>query len=182
MKKVLSASVLALASLSFATAANAQQTKTGNTNLHVVITDALDFTVNNTDVTLTFASAADYQSGVTSLQNNHLTVTTNRPYDLELQAAATTLAGTGGNLQTINASTVTVEIDDPVAQALGGTATTISALSDQKQKLLASATATSNKGINVKYSIPSSVSQTAEILGKAADTYTTLLTYTVTQK
>ncbi|WP_257666982.1 hypothetical protein [Parapedobacter tibetensis] len=152
---------------------------TGTTTLKVKLTDALSLTVNNEEVLLDFATAANYADGVEVDMANHLTVTSTKAYTINVKAASTTLAGTtDGNTNTIASNAVNVEVSDPSAQGLGGTTATV-ALSANDAALLTGATAASGKNINVKYGIPAA--NTGQVLGKTADTYTTILTYTITQ-
>ncbi|MBN9299469.1 MAG: hypothetical protein J0I41_20885 [Filimonas sp.] len=151
----------------------------GTTTLNVKLNDALSITVNDPTVLLQFVTTADYQNGVSVTMPSHLTVSSNQAYTLNVKTAAATLAGTGANVATLNASIVSVQLDNPVAQALGGTANTVNSLSSTNQPILSSATAVINKNVNIKYAIPSSVSSTSQVLGKPADTYSTTVTYTI---
>lgn len=159
--------------------AGAKAQTSGTTTLKVKLNDALSITVNDPEVLLEFITTSDYLNGVSATKPSHLTVSSNQAYSLNVKTAAATLAGTGANTTTLNASIVSVQVDDPVGQAVGGTATTVNALSTSNQPILASATAVMGKNINIKYAIPSSVSSTSQVLGKPADTYSTTVTFTI---
>lgn len=173
--KQIKCSVFILAVMAISASAKAQST-TGTTNLHVNIVDALSITVNTTDVTLTFTTPADYQNGRDSTINSHLTVTSNQAYDITVKAASAELSNAGGDK--INTNSVTVEI--PAGQTDLGTLNS-AALSTSDFMLISGGTAAVNKNINVKYSIPNTISSTSAILGKPAGDYETVLTYTITQ-
>lgn len=158
---------------------SAKAQTSGTTTLKVKLNDVLNITVNDPEVLLEFITASDYLNGVSVSKPSHLTISSNQAYSLNVKTAASTLAGTGVNTSTLNASIVSVQLDNPAGQALGGTPTTVNSLSTTNQPILATATAAINKAINIKYAIPSSVSSTSEVLGKPADTYSTTVTFTI---
>src|SRR4051812_15810275 len=61
--------------------------QTATTNVHVQLNDVMALAVNNADVYLRFLQASDYVSGVTTPQPGHLTVTSTKPYTLNVSAA-----------------------------------------------------------------------------------------------
>ncbi|MCD2421419.1 hypothetical protein LQ567_01500 [Niabella pedocola] len=159
--------------------ANAQPT-TGTTNLHVVINPLLSITVQQPDVTLAFTTLADYQNGVTTPMTGHLLITSILPYTVSLAANAATLAGTGGNTQTVNAAAVSVTAPATAnnTNLPGSNLQTIAALSTTPAPLIGGSYALAAPA-DVTYSVPQANVAT-QILGKAPDTYTVALTYSIT--
>jgi len=158
--------------------ANAQ---TGTTSVHVKLVDVLSLAVNNTDVNINFNTVTDYQNGVTVPLSGHLLVTSNKAYTLNVKASGS-FAGTGVNTDVLDPSVVKISL--PVGgnnTDLGVTPATISNLSSTDAALLTSANPAVSKLLDVTYAVPSSVSSTTAILGKKADTYTSTVTYTITQ-
>lgn len=154
---------------------------TGTTSVHVKLVDILALTVNNSDVNINFNNASDYQNGVTVAMPGHLTVTSNQPYTLNVKAAGN-LAGTGANTDVLDPSVLTVALPTTGNNTtLGAVPTTASGLSTTNAALVTSATPGLLKLLDVNYTVPSSVSTTSALLGKKADTYTTTVTYTITQ-
>jgi len=177
MKKVFT--ILCAVALMSVGAAEAQVT--GTTSVHVKLVDVLALTVNNSDVNLDFNVATDYQNGVTAAKSGHLSVTSNKPYTLNVKAAGN-LAGTNSNTDFLAPSILTVALPATGNNvALGGTATTIAGLATSDAALITNATPALLKLIDVTYSVPQAISITSAILGKKADTYTTTVTYTITQ-
>lgn len=161
------------------TTTNAQST-TGTTNLHVVINPLLSITVQQPDVTLSFTTLADYQGGVTTPMTGHLIITSILPYTVSLAANAVTLAGTGGNTETVNAAAVSVTAPATANNTSlpGNNLQTIPSLSTTPAPLIGGSYALAAPA-DVTYSIPQANVAT-EILGKAPDTYTVALTYSIT--
>jgi hypothetical protein len=177
MKKIFTvASVFALLGIG---AAKAQVT--GTTNVHVKLADVLALSVNNADVNINFLTTEDYQKGVSVPMSGHLTVTSNKPYSLNIKAAGP-LNGTGGNADALSPSVLHVTLPTNGNNTnLGVVPTAAAGLTTANAPLLSAATPAVLKAIDVNYAVPSSVSTTSEILGKKSDTYTTVVTYTVTQ-
>ncbi|AHF17800.1 hypothetical protein [Niabella soli] len=160
------------------TIAHAQTT--GTTNLHVVITPLLSITVQQADVTLTFATLADYQTnGATTAMTSHLAITSILPYTVSLAANTATMAGTGANTDVVNVSAVTVTAPSTTNNnnLPGNTLRTIAALSTTAAPLIQGSSALAAPA-DVTYSIPQAKVAT-EILGKTPDTYTAVLTYSI---
>ncbi|NCD72145.1 hypothetical protein [Mucilaginibacter agri] len=154
---------------------------TGTTNVHVKLVDVLALSVNNSDVNINFNNAADYQNGVSVPMAGHLTVTSNQPYTLNIKAAGN-LAGTGANTDVLDPSILTIALPTTGNNtALGATPTTVGGLATTNAALITNASPGLLKLVDVNYSVPSSISTTSAILGKKADTYTTTVTYTITQ-
>lgn len=139
----------------------------GNVTLNVVLTDVIALTVNDPTVALNFATATDYQQGLTVAKASHLTVTSNRAYDLKVKANGDLIAGA----ITIPVSNVKVRSTTTAGM---GTVTPIS-LSTTDQTLAANATAAILKSVSVEYSTVAN----NEAFAKAAGTYTAVLVYSV---
>jgi hypothetical protein len=168
--------------LVFALGAKAQTSQTGTTNVHVQMNDVMSITVNHADVYLRFLQAADYVDGVTSPQSAHLTVTSNKAYNLNVSAAGNLAGGVVGNTDFLSPGVIAVSLPlDGNNTSLGGTRTAVAELATTNGALISAATAAAGKSIDVLYAVPSTVSRTNKILGKVADTYTTVVTYTLTQ-
>jgi hypothetical protein len=174
MKKLLAAILLTAA----ASVASAQTT--GTTNVHVKLTDVLSLTVNDQDVNINFDNETDYQNGVSVPMSGHLTVTSNQSYNLNVKAAGN-LTGTNLNSDILEPSVLTVEMPAGGNNTnLGETPSIASGLSSDDSPLLSGAAPAVQKLLDITYSVPASVSKTNAILGKTADTYSTVVTYTVT--
>ncbi|MCC8407848.1 hypothetical protein LJ707_02835 [Mucilaginibacter sp. UR6-1] len=177
MKKILT--VLFVTVVAGLGAAHAQST-IGTTNVHVQLTDVLSLTVNDPDVYINFANEADYKNGVEVPMSSHLTVTSNQNYTLNVKCAGN-LTGTGSNADVLSPSVLRVEM--PAGgnnTSLGVTPAVANGLSQSDFSLLTSALPAVQKALDVTYSVPAAISNTSAILGKNADTYTTVVTYTVT--
>lgn len=160
----------------------AKSSASGSTILKVTLTDVLSIMVNQSVVSLNFLTPADYQNGVSTIMNNHLTVTSNQAYDLNVKSDLSSLKGEkAGNSASLDAKIITIEVDNASGQGLGGIPSVVTALSTTDQFLLKNAIPVTNKSINIKYAIPGSISSTDAVLGKPADTYSTLVTYTISQ-
>jgi len=154
---------------------------TGSTNVNVELNDVMSIAVNNANVFLRFVNSSDYLNGVITPQPAHLTVTSNKAYTINVKATGN-LSGTGVNNEVLDAGVVAVSIPSTGDNAsLGGTLTPVSALAVGDNTLITDATPVTAKDIDVIYTVPSSISTTDKILGKTADTYTTVVTYTISQ-
>lgn len=178
LKKMKKINLLAAFLLFMAVGAKAQ---TATTNVHVQLDDVMSIAVNNSDVYLRFLQASDYVNGVTASHPAHLTVTSNKAYTLNVNAAGN-LSGRTGNSDILEPGVVSISLPATGSNAnLGGTLTPVGALATTNTPLLTSATPAAGKDIDVVYTVPSTVSKTNKILGKTADTYTTVVTYTISQ-
>ena len=176
-KKTFSLAAIAVA-LCASTNQSAAQT-TASTNLQVVINSILSISVNNNSVTLTFNELEDYQNGVTTPMTSHLTITSILPYEVSLVADAGSLTATGTNDDEIAASAIRVEAPSSTNNdALPGkTLSAISSLSTTAATLISGSYAVAAPA-DVTYSVPQAKVAT-DILGKAPDTYTVALTYSI---
>ena len=178
LEKMKKFNLLAAFALFIAVGAKAQ---TATTNVHVQLNDVMSIAVNDADVHLRFLQASDYVNGVTASHPAHLTVTSNKAYTLNVNAAGNLSGGTGNN-DILEPGVVSISIPATGNNGnLGGTLTPVGQLGTTNTPLLTSATPTAGKDIDVVYTVPSTVSKTDKILGKTADTYTTVVTYTISQ-
>ena len=177
MKKILITSL----SIILACFGVAKAQVTGTTNVNVKLVNVLALAVNDANVNINFNTATDYQNGVTVAMPGHLTVTSNQVYTLSVKAAGN-LAGTGVNTATLAPSILTVALPTTGNNTtLGAVPTTVAGLTTTNAALVTNASPGLLKLLDVTYSVPSSVSTTTALLGKQADTYTTIVTYTITQ-
>jgi hypothetical protein len=181
MKKIY---LIAGFSLLMAIGAKAQTAtpQTGTTNVHVELQDVLAIAVNNADVNLRFLQASDYTTGITTAQPSHLTVTSNKPYTLNVSAAGNLSGVVAGNADILEPGVIAISLPTTGNNTnLGAVPTPVTALTTINAPLVTNATAAASKPIDVLYAVPASVSTTNKILGKKADTYTTVVTYTISQ-
>jgi hypothetical protein len=178
MRKLTSILTLALVLLFISSTTKAQVT--GTTQLRIVLNPLLSILVNDATTTITFSTLADYQTGKSTDQASHLTITNigAQTYTVKVAAAAATLAGvTSGNTATIPASAVRLTVDGGTTSV--GTGSTVNAvvLSSTAQNLITGGPASLAKTIGVTYAVPSASAQT--FIGLTPDTYTTTVTYTI---
>jgi hypothetical protein len=154
---------------------------TGATNVHVDLRDVLELTVNNADVTLPFTAPADYLNGVSVPQTGHLTVTSNKPYTLSAKAAGNFAAAVVANGSIITGALAVTLPATGNNTSLGGAITAITAMTTANLPLLTGGVPAASKLIDVTYAVPAAVAKSTAVLGKPADIYTTIVTYTITQ-
>ena len=177
MKKTINLSVAIL----LLTAAGACAQISGSTNVKVELQDVMSLKVNDPEVLLTFASTTDYQEGISTPKNNHLTVTSNKPYNVKVSAGTNLTAGNTAN-GALDADVLSITFPNTGNNtALGGTIKPVTALTTTEQELITGAEPVVEQNIDVIYAVPAAVSRTNKILGKNADTYTTVVTYTISQ-
>lgn len=180
MRKVSFLFVSSLVLVLFSASSSRAQTS-GNTTLRVVLNPLLSILVNDATTTITFATLSDYQNGKSTDQASHLTITNigAQTYTVKVAASGATLAGvTSGNTSTIPASAVQVSVDGGAGSVGTGASVSTVTLSNTAQTLITTGPASLAKTIGVTYAIPSASSQT--FIGLTPDTYTTTVTYTIT--
>lgn len=158
----------------FSSKASAQST-TGNVPVSIVLSDAFSITLGPTpDVVFTYSGAPDYAGSKTVAKTNHFTVVSNKAYSVSVVAtSAFTVNAANATPVPLNIVQVTV---DPTTPTTGATYAT-AALSTTPAALATGATGTVGTAYNINYTIPSA----AALIGKAAGTYATNITYSVTQ-
>jgi hypothetical protein len=149
-----------------ATVSAASQTL--NNSLTVIVNDLAQLKVNNNDVNLVFATAADYKNGVYIDMPAHVILSGTSPYDVFVQASTTALTN-GSNTLPLNIIQIQPTADNP------SDFTSIT-LSSGRQKIL-SALPVLDRQLGVRYKI--SAANAAQLLGKPAGTYNTVITYSL---
>lgn len=122
-------------------------------------------------VNFVYATAADYASAKTIQKPGHLTVISNKAYDLAVKAETEFASTSSENLPL---SLVTVSVD--AATANGGTLNSRS-LTMANQTLVTSADPSTTAVFDVDYSIPDA----SQLIALAKEVYTTTVVYTATQ-
>lgn len=156
-----------------------QAQTTGQTTLQIILNPVLSILVNQPTTTISFLTATDYQNGKSTDQTGHLTITNigAQTYSVKVAAAAATLAGTGSNTHTIPAGDVNISVDGGAASVgAGSTANTVT-LSTTATALITSGPASLLKTLGVTYAVPAASSVT--LIGLPSDTYSTTVTYTI---
>lgn len=165
--------VLSLALLGGLGAGRAQaqaQSQSQSPTLTITLKDALSLTMNTNAVQMTYQTSSDYNNGVNTTVSNQFTITSNKPYNLQVSAAGD-LTGRGGVTGTIPISNISVAgVNTPDITG------TVANLSTSPQPLATTAPATQEKNISIKYA----TARSADFL-QAAGNYSTTLTYTATQ-
>ena len=159
--------------LSFSTVQSvAQTTSSATPTLSAVLTDVISLTASVSSVQIKFQTASDYNTGVTQTATNQLSVTSNKPYTLQVRAS--------GDLSNGQATPITIPISSVgvTANWAGGATGTVPSITTTAQTILGTAAATQAQNISTTYSVTSA---NAVNFLKPAGTYTTTLTYTATQ-
>lgn len=172
MKINLIAAFVVLVAVCFGHQAKAQVSTTPVTvNIDLtasVISIALDATPT---VDFIYANAADYAASKTVTKTGHLTVISNKNYNIAVKANGQFTSASSGVLPL---GTVSVNVD--AATANGGTLTP-RALTTSDQVIVAGATATTTAVFNVDYTIANAT----PLIALPKEVYTTTVTYTATQ-
>lgn len=158
-----------------AAAAKAQTTAT--VTLNVVLQNAASIVINgaNNVATLTYAAPTDYTNGVSLTQSAAMTTVSNQPYSVTLYAAGQLVNGANN----IPAGDVTVTPSLSASNAnITLTAAALPVGAANAAKIIASTTGTAKQDFNLKYSTVGA--PTTDFIGKPAGTYTTTLTYSLT--
>jgi hypothetical protein len=178
MLKTLRALAFALIIFLMGSFASKAQT-TGQTNLQVILNPILSILVNQPTTTITFTTGAQYENGNSTDQAAHLTITNigAQTYSVKVASSAATLAGTGTNTHTIPAGDINISVDGGAASVgAGSTANTVT-LSSTATALITGGPASLLKSLGVTYAIPAASSVT--LIGLPSDTYSTTVTYTI---
>ena len=137
--------------------------------LTLVVNDMSELKVNHTDVNLTYSNATDYANGIYTDVTNHVTFSKTTAYDVYVKANASTLTN-GSNSLPVDIITLSP------SPGYAGSFNTVN-LSSTSQKLISAAAPVVDKSLNVRYAIPNT--KTSQLLGKAAGTYSTVVTYSI---
>lgn len=144
-------------------------TPTMNSTLNVLVDDMSELIMQDATVPIVFNTTANYKNGVTKQMPNHLKASSTVPYDVTVKASSSVLTSAAGGQ--IPVGVITIE---GMPSETGITPVVLSAL---PQKIISSANPVIDRLINLQYRIPAT--QTSNLVGKAAGTYTTTVTYTL---
>ncbi|UZJ65530.1 hypothetical protein OKW96_04895 [Sphingobacterium sp. KU25419] len=126
-------------------------------------------------VNFVYATAAEYAAAKTVTKPAHLTVISNKPYDIAVKANGLFTSSNSSNTTNLPAlGVVGISIDG--ATANGGTLSPVS-LTQGDQDLVTNASATTTSVFNVDYTIASATT----LIALPKEVYTTTVTYTATQ-
>lgn len=178
MKKNLIFTLFALAAICLGHQAKAQVSASTNpvtVNIDLqasVISIALDASPT---VNFVYATAAEYAAPKSVTKASHLTVISNKPYDISVQANGLFTSSNTSNTTDLPAlGVVNVSVDPTTAN--GGTLSTVT-LSQTDQPLVEEADPTTTAVYNVVYTIPTATT----LVALPKEVYTTTVTYTATQ-
>lgn len=150
------------------------QTASGTTTLKVTLAQVQTITVKHSDVELNYATAADYTNGVGVTKQDHIEVDSSDDFKIQVKTSGADLTGTGSNTDLIAAGSISVLASDgSTSPANNGQYTSVN-LSTTEQTVI-TADAGMGRNFDVKYSGAGSDAYA----GKAADTYSTTVTYTL---
>jgi hypothetical protein len=134
----------------------------------VNVADMAEVIVKDQDINLVFKTAADYKNGVYVDMPSHVSLSATSPYDIFVQASNATLSN-GSNSIPVSALQISAGTND-------GTSFVPIVLNATRQRMLGILPVIDKK-INIRYSI--SAAEAAKLMGKAAGTYTTSITYSL---
>ncbi|OJZ05188.1 hypothetical protein [Sphingobacterium sp. 40-24] len=135
-------------------------------NLTIVVSDLGEIVANQQTVNLPFTTTSNYVNGVSTNVPSHLKLSKTTPYNVYVRA--TTSSFTSG----VNSIPLSVLRIGPMAGQTGVNTVT---LSTTAQQLIQNADPVIDRTLNMLYSIPAS--QTSNLLGKPAGTYTANIIY-----
>ncbi len=148
---------------------------TATVTLNVVLTNEASIVIGSTfqTATLTYSTPANYANGVTTTQTAAMTTISNQAYSVTVLAGTDLLNG---------ANTIPVG-DVTVTPSFTGTNSNITITPQAIPKttalnIIASTVGTASQVYNLAYS--TTAAPTADFIGKPAGTYTSTLTYTIT--
>lgn len=156
--------------------ASAQTTSTGTVTATIKIADVYAIIVNTAAVEIDYLQQSDFVDNRTAVVANQITVFSNRKYKIDVKAANAFRIGTA-TTNVIPSNVMEVAVTTPAA-APTGTTYTQRFLTASNLTLIDSAPAALAQNYSLTYTIPS----VATILGTPAGTYTTDITYTLTQQ
>lgn len=175
MKNLIRGASSALAIMFFAVFSVKAQT-TANVTLNVALQNTASIVINGTNTTaaLTYDDPADYTDGVEIDQTDAMTVVSNQSYNVSVYAADELVNG----VNTIPVGDVTV------TPSLSGSNTNITLTgqpipvgSAATKNIIVSTTGTPSQNFNLNYSTKNAPAE--DFIGKPEGTYTTTLTYTL---
>lgn len=135
-------------------------------NLTIAVSDLGEIVANQQTVSLPFVTTSNYVNGVSVNMPAHLKLSKTTPYNLYVRATSTSF--TSG----VNSIPLSVLTIGPMA---GQTGVNTATLSTTAQQLIQNANPVIDRTLDMQYSIPAS--QTSNLLGKPAGTYTANIVY-----
>ena len=127
-------------------------------------------------VNFVYGTAAEYTASKTVTKLGHLTVISNKPYDLAVSADGLFTSSNSTNTTNLPALDI-VGITVDAATLHGGTLTPITALTQVDQEFISAA----NAEINAVYNISYTIADPSSLISLPLEVYTTTVTYTATQ-
>lgn len=127
-------------------------------------------------VNFVYGTAADYTAAKTVAKPGHLTVISNKPYEIAVSADGLFTSSNATNTTNLPALGI-VGINIDPATLHGGSPTPVTALTQVDQVLVSGANAEINAVYNVNYTITNPVT----LVSLPLEVYTTTVTYTATQ-
>ncbi|WP_293887303.1 MULTISPECIES: hypothetical protein [unclassified Sphingobacterium] len=135
-------------------------------SLNIVVSDLGEIIANQQSVNLPFTTTSNYINGVSTNMATHLKLSKTTPYNLYVRATSSSF--TSG----VNSIPLSVLRIGPMAGQTGVNTVT---LSTTAQQLIQNADPIIDRTLDMQYSIPAS--QTSNLLGKPAGTYTANIVY-----
>jgi len=135
-------------------------------SLTIAVSDLGEIIANQQSVNLPFTTTSNYVNGVSTNMPTHLKLSKTTPYNLYVRATSSSF--TSG----VNSIPLSVLRIGPMAGQTGVNTVT---LSTTAQQLIQNADPVIDRTLNMQYSIPAS--QTSNLLGKPAGTYTANIVY-----
>ena len=160
-----------------AISANKTMAQTQNVTINVIINNITSLTIGSSfqSATLTYTTASDYANGVSLSQPAAMTAISNQPYSITVYASTDLVNG----LNSIPVHDVTVTPAPSIANANATcTAQPIPTGAGSALQIVHSTAGTTEQQYDLTYSTQSAPQ--TDFLGKPAGTYTTTLTYSIT--
>lgn len=181
MKGLLSSIALTAAGFIFSFSANAQ-TDSKNVNLSVVLANAVSITFasgsDGQDATLNYTTPADYQNGVSITQATAFTASSTQAYTVKVKASGDLVYSGAAAANTGDIPVVNVKVNANASGTSGVTFASAVGLTTDDQTIITSEAGTTSQIYSLTYSTVDAPA--SDFLNKAAGTYSTTLTYTIT--
>lgn len=163
--------------LTLLSVAAVQAQTTATVTLNVVLQNTASIVINgaNNVATLTYATPANYANGVTLKQTAAMTTVSNQPYSVTVYGAGQLVNGAN------NIPTGDVTVTPTLAAANTAITLTPSPIpvgAASAAKIIASTEGTASQNFDLQYATTDAPK--TDFIGKPAGTYTTTLTYTLT--
>lgn len=156
--------------------AEAQTVATGTVTATIKIADLYAIVINDAAIQFDYLQQSDFVDNRTITKANHITVFSNRKYKIDVKAADAFKVGSA-TTNVLPSNVMQVSVATPGA-APSGTTYTPQFLTATNTNIIDAAPAALAQNYGMTYTIPS----VANILSTPAGTYTTVVTYTLTQQ